>query len=155
MKLFFNYSLDCETPANTPYTGGTERRPFFHGPATWDAAEASVRGFVERMTDLDVRDSSIFTLGAGYTTGRGGSLSPIWFFNGYGGSENPDDDGPEAKAVADRTLFGGRAGTQLTLGARSLGRSASTRIWAKCVLGETPLIETFCKPRLSFRPATI
>jgi len=51
MKLYFNYSIDCETPANTDYTG-PERRPFFHGPASWDFAEASVRGFLERMEDL-------------------------------------------------------------------------------------------------------
>jgi hypothetical protein len=55
MKLYFNYSLDCETPPNTPYTGGTERRPFFHGPPTWDFADASVRGFVRQMEELDVR----------------------------------------------------------------------------------------------------
>ena len=53
MKLFFNYSIDCETPANTDYTG-PERRPFFHGPETWEVAEGSTRGFVERMDDLAV-----------------------------------------------------------------------------------------------------
>lgn len=53
MKLFFNYSIDCETPPNTEYTG-PERRPFFHGPATWEFAEASVRGFVARMEELGV-----------------------------------------------------------------------------------------------------
>ena len=52
VKLFFNYSIDCETPANTEYTGGLEREPFFGGPESWDAAEASVRGFVERMHAL-------------------------------------------------------------------------------------------------------
>ena len=51
MTLFFNYSIDCELPVNTPYTG-PERRPFFGGPKTWEFAEASVRGFVERMTGL-------------------------------------------------------------------------------------------------------
>jgi len=50
--LFFNYSIDCETPANTEYTGGAEREPFFNGPENWDVAEASVRGFVERMSAL-------------------------------------------------------------------------------------------------------
>ena len=29
MNLFFNYSIDCETPANTEYTEGIEREPFF------------------------------------------------------------------------------------------------------------------------------
>lgn len=53
MKCFFNYSIDCELPPNTPYTG-PERRPFFHGPPTWEFAEASVRGFIERMHDLGV-----------------------------------------------------------------------------------------------------
>lgn len=51
MKLFFNYSIDCELPKNTPYTG-PERRAFFGGPASWEAAEASVCGFVERMAEL-------------------------------------------------------------------------------------------------------
>ncbi len=58
MQLFFNYSIDCETPSNTDYTG-PERRPFFRGPATWDFAERSVRGFVERMDALGVRDGAI------------------------------------------------------------------------------------------------
>ncbi|MHB0937096.1 MAG: polysaccharide deacetylase family protein [Armatimonadota bacterium] len=51
MRLYFNYSIDCELPLNTPYTG-PERRPFFGGPKSWDAAEASVRGFAEQMTGL-------------------------------------------------------------------------------------------------------
>lgn len=51
MKLFFNYSIDCELPVNTPYTG-PERRSFFGGPKDWEFAEASVRGFVERMAGL-------------------------------------------------------------------------------------------------------
>lgn len=51
MELFFNYSIDCELPLNTPYTG-PERRPFFGGPKSWEAAEASVRGLVERMAGL-------------------------------------------------------------------------------------------------------
>ncbi|MDP7399393.1 MAG: polysaccharide deacetylase family protein [Lentisphaeria bacterium] len=57
MQLFFNYSIDCETPANTDYTG-PERRPFFRGPETWELAERSVRGFVERMEALGVRDGT-------------------------------------------------------------------------------------------------
>jgi len=52
MKLFYNYSIDCELPPNTDYTG-PERKPFFHGPETWQFAEESVRGFVERMAELD------------------------------------------------------------------------------------------------------
>lgn len=51
MRLFFNYSIDCELPPNTEYTG-PERRPFFSGPRTWEVAEDSVRGFIERMADL-------------------------------------------------------------------------------------------------------
>ena len=53
MKLFFNYSIDCELPTNTEYTG-PERRPFFGGPESWEFAEASVRGFAERMDGLGV-----------------------------------------------------------------------------------------------------
>jgi len=51
MKLFFNYSIDCELPLNTEYTG-PERRPFFGGPKDWEFAEASVHGFVERMAGI-------------------------------------------------------------------------------------------------------
>ncbi len=54
MKLYFNYSLDCETPVNTEYTGGMERESFFNGPDDWDAAEASVRGFAKQMQALGV-----------------------------------------------------------------------------------------------------
>ena len=57
MTLFFNYSIDCETPPNTDYTG-PERRPFFHGPETWGFAESSVRGFVERMDDLSALEGA-------------------------------------------------------------------------------------------------
>lgn len=53
--LFFNYSIDCEMPRNTPYTQGAEREPFFHGPKTWEAGEASVRGFVRQMDELGAR----------------------------------------------------------------------------------------------------
>lgn len=52
-ELFLNYSLDCELPVGTSYLG-EERKSFFHGPQTWDEAERSVRGFVERMSDLGV-----------------------------------------------------------------------------------------------------
>jgi len=45
MKLFFNYSIDCELPPDGR----------FGGPATWEAAEASVRGFVEVMAELGMR----------------------------------------------------------------------------------------------------
>lgn len=54
MNLFFNYSIDCETPVNTEYTGGSEREPFFNGPESWEFAEKAVRGFVERMEALGV-----------------------------------------------------------------------------------------------------
>lgn len=57
MKLFFNYSIDCELPTNTDYTG-PERRPFFGGPESWTFAEESVRGFVARMDALGVRDGA-------------------------------------------------------------------------------------------------
>jgi len=55
MKLFFNYSIDCETPLNTAYTEGAERRPFFGGPKSWETAEASVRGFIAQMDALGLR----------------------------------------------------------------------------------------------------
>ena len=58
MKLFYNYSIDCELPVNTPYTEGREREPFFHGPKTWEAEEASVRGFVQQMDDLGAREGA-------------------------------------------------------------------------------------------------
>jgi len=51
MKIYFNYSIDCELPLNTPYTG-PERRPFFGGPKSWEFAEVSVRGLVERMAGM-------------------------------------------------------------------------------------------------------
>ena len=60
MDVFFNYSIDCETPPNTEYTGA-ERRPFFGGPASWPVAEASVRGFLARVADLGVgRGATLF-----------------------------------------------------------------------------------------------
>lgn len=58
MKLHFNYSIDCELPPNTPYTDGGERRPFFHGPRDWAFDELSVRGFVEQMDSLGVRNGA-------------------------------------------------------------------------------------------------
>ena len=57
-KLFFNYSIDCETPPNTQYTGGSERRPFLGGPQSWEVAEKSVRGFVALMEDVDALDGA-------------------------------------------------------------------------------------------------
>jgi hypothetical protein len=53
MNLFFNYSIECELPPNSTYTG-PERRPFFGGPESWEFAEVSVRGFVEQMQTLGV-----------------------------------------------------------------------------------------------------
>ena len=58
MKLFFNYSVDCELPPRTEYTEGTEKAPFLNGPESWASAEESVRGFVELMEDLDVRSGA-------------------------------------------------------------------------------------------------
>ena len=61
MKVFFNYSIDCELPLNTPYTEGRERQPFFGGPKYWEAAEASVRGFVRQMDQLGLgRGTTLF-----------------------------------------------------------------------------------------------
>ena len=61
MKLFFNYSIDCELPLKTEYTGGTERQPFFGGPKSWEAADASVRGFVRQMDQLGLgRGTTLF-----------------------------------------------------------------------------------------------
>lgn len=45
MKLFYNYSIDCELPPD-----GT-----FGGPATWEVAEASTRGFIEAMDAAGLR----------------------------------------------------------------------------------------------------
>ena len=45
MKFFFNYSIDCELPPAGQ----------FGGPASWEVAEASVRGLVEVMTELGMR----------------------------------------------------------------------------------------------------
>ena len=45
MRFFFNYSIDCELPPDGR----------FGGPADWDVAEASVRGFVEVMTERGMR----------------------------------------------------------------------------------------------------
>jgi hypothetical protein len=39
IKLFYNYSIDCELPPDG----------IFGGPATWEVAEASTRGFIEVM----------------------------------------------------------------------------------------------------------
>ena len=58
MKLFFNYSIDCELPPNTKYTGSKEREVFLHGPESWDFAERSVRGFVKLMKDLDILEGA-------------------------------------------------------------------------------------------------
>jgi hypothetical protein len=56
--LFFNYSIDCELPPNTPYTQGTERRSFFHGPPSWEFAQASVEGFIAQMESLGAREGA-------------------------------------------------------------------------------------------------
>ena len=45
MRLFFNYSIDCELPSD-------ER---FRGPDSWESAEASVRGFVDVMAEQGLR----------------------------------------------------------------------------------------------------
>jgi polysaccharide deacetylase len=48
MKLFYNYSIDCELPPEGP----------FGGPATWEEAEQSVRGFIEVMDGLGLRQGA-------------------------------------------------------------------------------------------------
>lgn len=42
LKMFFNYSIDCELPPDG----------VFGGPATWEIAEKSTRGFIELMDKL-------------------------------------------------------------------------------------------------------
>lgn len=49
MDLFFNYSIDCETPRDTDFPNAAE---------SWDAAESSTRGFVELMDKSGVRDGA-------------------------------------------------------------------------------------------------
>jgi hypothetical protein len=44
MKLHFNYSIDCELPPDGR----------FGGPASWESAEASARGFIEQMDQAGV-----------------------------------------------------------------------------------------------------
>jgi len=58
MKLFLNYSIDCETPPNTKYTEWTERTEFLGGPVSWEFAEASTRGFVELMREIGMGDGT-------------------------------------------------------------------------------------------------
>ena len=58
MKLFFNYSIDCELPSNTKYTGGKEREDFLAGPRSWEYAEKATRGFVELMNDIGVLEGT-------------------------------------------------------------------------------------------------
>ena len=53
--VFLNYSMDCELPIGTPYTG-VERESFFHGPKTWGEAERSVLGLLERMDELGLKE---------------------------------------------------------------------------------------------------
>ena len=48
MKLFFNYSIDCETPTDE----------LFDGPENWDVAEASTRGFIETMDTMGVHEGA-------------------------------------------------------------------------------------------------
>ncbi len=48
MKLFYNYSIDCELPPDD----------LFDGPKTWDIAEASARGFVDLMDELGAREGT-------------------------------------------------------------------------------------------------
>lgn len=45
VRLFFNYSIDCEPPPDG----------IFGGPPTWEFAEASTRGFVEVMDEMGLR----------------------------------------------------------------------------------------------------
>ncbi len=47
MKLFFNYSVNCEAP-----DGG------LGDPVAWDLAEASVRGFVDVMSEIGMRSGA-------------------------------------------------------------------------------------------------
>ena len=65
MKVFFNYSIDCELPPGEhprafparpesalPPSGG------FGGPSTWDFAAQSVRQFVETMAGLGLKEGA-------------------------------------------------------------------------------------------------
>lgn len=47
-KVFFNYSIDCELPPDGR----------FGGPANWQVAEESTRGFVEVMETLGLRQAA-------------------------------------------------------------------------------------------------
>jgi hypothetical protein len=48
MKLYFNYSINCEQPGDAR----------FHGPPSWEEAEESVRGFVEVMSEVGLRQGA-------------------------------------------------------------------------------------------------
>ncbi len=74
--------------------------------------------------DQEIRDSTFTTVGAGYSTQFAGRLAPVWFASVYVGDEQPEEDGPVAESVAERSLVGLRVGTQLTLAARSTLRLA-------------------------------
>jgi hypothetical protein len=51
MQLYYNYSIDCELPPEGN----------FGGPATWDVAERSTRGFVDLIDSLDLlKAASLF-----------------------------------------------------------------------------------------------
>ncbi|MAE61706.1 MAG: hypothetical protein CMJ49_10175 [Planctomycetaceae bacterium] len=49
MNLFFNYSIDCETPRDERFPNAAE---------SWEVTEASTRGFVGLMDELGVRDGA-------------------------------------------------------------------------------------------------
>lgn len=48
MNIYFNYSMDCETPVDD----------HFIGPADWDTAERSVTGFIDLMEEEGVLKST-------------------------------------------------------------------------------------------------
>jgi tetratricopeptide (TPR) repeat protein len=69
--------------------------------------------------DQEVRDSSLFIFGGGYSQQFSGSLSPVLFASAYLGTEDPDNSGEDAGRVADRDLVGGRVGGQINVSPRS------------------------------------
>jgi tetratricopeptide (TPR) repeat protein len=69
--------------------------------------------------DQEVRDSSLFIFGGGYSQQFSGTLSPVLFASAYLGTEEPDNSGEDAGRVADRELIGARVGGQINVSPRS------------------------------------
>ena len=110
-----NYNFDGENLRNIFAINGEWSYQYSH------QGQFSLFGQVADLDypDADIRNSKLFTFGAGFSRQLTSGGSPVWFASVYTGNEEPDENSDDAARIAERDFLGARVGAQFSISGHS------------------------------------